>query len=180
MTLTGAEQFAVEPPPDPTQLHIHGPVPLTTEAVPEVHKPDVGALDWLLPLAGPHAPLTATVEVGAITVSVMPLVLTPSPQPSLFWISGVNWTFSWVTPFAVSEVLKKLIGPLAGYPAQFCTLMTSSTPPNASPLLPPPALAVTVKAVVLSSAVIVQFPLVLSNSAVPVRASRGLTMTGAL
>lgn len=45
MALTGAEHDAVEPPLLPTQLQFHGPVPENTEAVPELHKPDVGVLD---------------------------------------------------------------------------------------------------------------------------------------
>jgi hypothetical protein len=39
-----AEQLAVVPPFEPTQLHVQGPVPLSVEAVPVVQRPEVGAL----------------------------------------------------------------------------------------------------------------------------------------
>ena len=39
-----AEQDAVEPPPDPVQFQVHGPVPATVPAVPALHRLVVGAV----------------------------------------------------------------------------------------------------------------------------------------
>ena len=39
-----AEQDAVEPPPDPVQFQVHGPVPATVPAVPALHRLLVGAV----------------------------------------------------------------------------------------------------------------------------------------
>lgn len=134
-----------------------------------------------MPFAGPQTPLRGT--IGAFTASEIPLTFTSSPH-SFLLISGVNGTSSKVLPFKVSDVLIKVIGMLAGYPEQVCTLYTSNAPPNALPPVPPAALEVTVKVVlfpvVSSCKVIVQFPVVLSNSVVPVRASPGPTMIGSL
>jgi hypothetical protein len=62
---TEALQLAVEPPLLPAQLHFHGPLPVTADAVPAVHRLLVGALLSVAPLEEPHAPLTAT---GALIV----------------------------------------------------------------------------------------------------------------
>src|SRR5689334_19885598 len=56
---SGALHEALDPPLLPKQLHSHGPVPLTPEAVPELHRPVVGALLTATPLAGPQTPLIA-------------------------------------------------------------------------------------------------------------------------
>ena len=39
-----AEQDAVEPPPDPVQFQVHGPVPATVPAVPALHRLVAGAV----------------------------------------------------------------------------------------------------------------------------------------
>jgi len=54
-----AEQVAVVPPSLPAQLHDHGPLPLTADAVPVLQRLAVGALLRLPPFEEPHAPLTA-------------------------------------------------------------------------------------------------------------------------
>ncbi len=56
---SGAEQLAVVPPLLPAQLQLHGPLPLTAEAIPAEHKLLVGALVTATPLAEPQAPLPA-------------------------------------------------------------------------------------------------------------------------
>ena len=55
-----AEHCAVVPPFDPAQLHVHGPVPVTTEAVPVEQRLVVGMLLTVVPLALPQTPLIAT------------------------------------------------------------------------------------------------------------------------
>jgi hypothetical protein len=55
-----AEQNAGLPPFDPAQLQSHGPLPVTPEAVPALHRPVVGALLTVVPLDGPHCPFTTT------------------------------------------------------------------------------------------------------------------------
>ena len=52
-----AEQVAVVPPFDPAQLHDHGPLPLTDEAVPGLQRLLAGALEKVSPLELPQAPL---------------------------------------------------------------------------------------------------------------------------
>ena len=52
-----AEQLAVEPPFDPWQLQVQGPVPLTELAVPAVQRLVVGAEVKVPPSAEPHWPL---------------------------------------------------------------------------------------------------------------------------
>jgi hypothetical protein len=53
-----AEQLAVVPPLEPVQLHVHGPLPLTAVAVPELQRFVVGADVNVPPFDEPHAPLT--------------------------------------------------------------------------------------------------------------------------
>jgi hypothetical protein len=58
----GAVQLALLPPLAPAQVHVHGPEPETTEALPAVQRPEVGALATAAPSAGPHAALTVQVS----------------------------------------------------------------------------------------------------------------------
>ena len=58
-----AEQVAVVPPPLPAQVHDHGPLPLTVDAVPALQRFAVGALVRLAPFEEPHAPLTLEVPL---------------------------------------------------------------------------------------------------------------------
>jgi hypothetical protein len=53
-----AEQVAVVPRPLPKQLHDHGPLPLTVDAVPELQRLAVGELVRSAPFEEPHAPST--------------------------------------------------------------------------------------------------------------------------
>jgi hypothetical protein len=55
---TGAEQLAVVPPHLPAQDQFHGPLPVTAEAVPALHRFMVGALLTATPFDEPHEPLT--------------------------------------------------------------------------------------------------------------------------
>jgi hypothetical protein len=71
----GAEHCAVLPPALPAQLHDHGPVPATADAEPLLHRPLVGAELTATPLAGPHAPLTGPVFLGAEHCAVLPPAL---------------------------------------------------------------------------------------------------------
>jgi hypothetical protein len=53
----GAEQEEALPPCDPRQLHAHGPLPLTDEAVPALQRFIVGAVLTGSSFAEPHEPL---------------------------------------------------------------------------------------------------------------------------
>ena len=64
--------MAVVPPFDPAQLQLHGPLPLTVEAEPAVHRPLVGAVLTATPFAGPHAPFTGVAASCAEQVAVAP------------------------------------------------------------------------------------------------------------
>ena len=63
----GAEQLAVVPPLLPVQDQFHGPLPLTAEAVPALHRFVAGVLLTVAPLAEPHCPLIAAdaIDEGA-------------------------------------------------------------------------------------------------------------------
>lgn len=54
----GAEQLTVVFSPEPVQLQLHGPSPMTAVSCPDLQRPDVGAALTATPFAGPHAPLT--------------------------------------------------------------------------------------------------------------------------
>src|SRR6266436_4434541 len=55
---TGAEHCAVVPPLEPAQLQFHGPLPVTAEAAPVLHRFVLGAVLTATPLAEPHWPFT--------------------------------------------------------------------------------------------------------------------------
>jgi hypothetical protein len=71
-------QEAVVPPAEPAQLHDHGPLPLTADAVPGLQRLVVGALAKLPPFEEPHAPLTA--DEGAPHSAVEPPLLPAQNQ----------------------------------------------------------------------------------------------------
>jgi hypothetical protein len=75
---TGAEQLAVVPPLEPAQLHVHGPAPVTEDAVPAEQRLVEGADDAGVPFADPHTPLTAA---AALTVTVTLAVGEVPPGP---------------------------------------------------------------------------------------------------
>jgi hypothetical protein len=58
-----SEHAAVLPPLLPAQLHDHGPVPLTVDAVPAVQRLVVGLVPTVNPFDEPHTPLTALGDV---------------------------------------------------------------------------------------------------------------------
>jgi hypothetical protein len=62
--VSGAEHAAVAPQPEPLQVHVHGPLPLTAEAVPVSQRLDVGALLTATPLGLPQAPFTGEAARG--------------------------------------------------------------------------------------------------------------------
>ena len=66
-----AEQFAVVPPFDPVQLHVHGPLPLTAVAVPALHKFAVGAVVNTPPFDDPHTPLIGFAVNVAVTEQLL-------------------------------------------------------------------------------------------------------------
>jgi hypothetical protein len=72
-----SEQVAVLPPLLPVQLHDHGPLPLTAEAVPAVQRLAVGAVLSLPPFEEPHAPFTGCAEATSVAeqVAVLPPLL---------------------------------------------------------------------------------------------------------
>jgi hypothetical protein len=69
-TVADAEQLAVVPPLEPPQLHVHGPVPATDDAVPAEQRLVEGAADTVVPFADPHMPLTGA-GAAAFTVTVV-------------------------------------------------------------------------------------------------------------
>jgi hypothetical protein len=68
---SNAEQLAVVPPFDPAQLHVHGPVPATDDAVLAVQRFVVGAEATVVPFALPQVPFTATASPLMVTVAVL-------------------------------------------------------------------------------------------------------------
>src|SRR5271165_4983434 len=69
---TRASHEAVAPPFEPAHVHIHGPVPVTTDAVPALQRLVVGALVRSIPFTEPHAPLTAVALVIVNVVDAEP------------------------------------------------------------------------------------------------------------
>ena len=67
-----AEQFAVEPPFDPAQVQVQGPLPPTVLALPAVQRLLAGAVVKVPPLAEPHWPLTGGVAMFAEQFAVEP------------------------------------------------------------------------------------------------------------
>ena len=61
---TRAWHKAVTPPCEAAQVHVHGPLPLTAEAVPLVQRLDVGALLTATWLELPQAPFTGEAARG--------------------------------------------------------------------------------------------------------------------
>jgi len=53
----------------PVHCQVHGPVPVTAEAVPALQRPMLGATVEVVPFAGPHAPFTgvASAVLPALT-----------------------------------------------------------------------------------------------------------------
>ena len=63
-----AEHCAVVPPFDPAQLQLHGPEPLTAEAVPALQRLVVGVVEVVSPFAEPQEPLTSAALVTVIVL----------------------------------------------------------------------------------------------------------------
>ena len=63
-----AWQLAVDPPFDPAQVQIQGPLPVTALAVPALQRLVVGAEAKVPPLDEPHWPLTGVAVNVAVTV----------------------------------------------------------------------------------------------------------------
>ncbi|SPQ00145.1 hypothetical protein NBG4_180021 [Candidatus Sulfobium mesophilum] len=57
--------MAFEPPFDPVQLQVHGPVPLTPVAVPVLQRL-VGVVEKVPPLEDPQDPFTATTQLCTV------------------------------------------------------------------------------------------------------------------
>ena len=72
VTFSDAEHWADVPPPVPLQFQLNGPLPVTNDAVPAVHRLPVGMLVTVVLLAEPQAPLT-----GVTTPLLEPLLEEP-------------------------------------------------------------------------------------------------------
>jgi hypothetical protein len=73
--LSAAEHCAAVPPLLPVQLQSHGPLPVTDETVPVVHRLVVGLLVRLSPFDEPQAPLTGVGFSDAVHNAVAPPLL---------------------------------------------------------------------------------------------------------
>lgn len=74
-----AEQLAVVPPLEPSQLHVHGPGPATDDTVPAEQRPAEGLEDTVVPLADPHTPLTGAGLAFTATVVLVAWDAPPFP-----------------------------------------------------------------------------------------------------
>lgn len=70
---------AVLPPLLPAQLHAHGPLPLTVDAVPAVQRLAVGLALTVVPFALPHAPFTGCAATAFVAEQVAAV---PPPLPA--------------------------------------------------------------------------------------------------
>jgi hypothetical protein len=69
---TLAEHAAVAPPLRPLQVQAHGPLPLTAEAAPAVHKLVIGVVVTAMPLVVPQAPFTGTPRGSLVAIQLVP------------------------------------------------------------------------------------------------------------
>jgi hypothetical protein len=76
----GAEQLAAVPPFEPTQLQSHGPVPLTADAVPVLHRLALGAELTATSLAAPQTPFTGAGATEAEQDALVPPLRPPHDQ----------------------------------------------------------------------------------------------------
>jgi len=76
-SVLGAEHCAVLPPWLPAQLHDHGPVPPTEDAVPMRQRSVVGAALTAMPLEEPHAPFKGAICVTLIENAASAAVALP-------------------------------------------------------------------------------------------------------
>ena len=72
-----AEQLELPPPCSPVHVHDHGPEPDTAEAEPALHRPEEGADETLVPLAGPQPPATIGAQFGGVVMDELTLVVPP-------------------------------------------------------------------------------------------------------
>ena len=79
-----AEQLAVVPSFAPAQLHVHGPLPLTAEAVPVLQRFVEGITVNVWPLDEPHVPFTGVSVNVAVTVVLAVIENEQSPVPVHF------------------------------------------------------------------------------------------------
>jgi hypothetical protein len=79
-TVADAEQLAVVPPLEPPQLHAHGPVPATDDAVPAEQRLVEGLDDAVVPFADPHTPLTGAGAAFTATVVLTAGDIPPLPE----------------------------------------------------------------------------------------------------
>lgn len=68
----GAVQLCVSPPSAPAQFQSHGPLPVTRDGLPAVHRSSSGAFLTATPLAAPQVPLTL---IGATQSTEAPLLV---------------------------------------------------------------------------------------------------------
>ena len=70
------------PPQEPLQVQVQGPEPLIALAVPELQSPELGAEEYVAPLAGPQTPLIGA-DLGALQGA-----LVPPPLPLQVQVQG--------------------------------------------------------------------------------------------
>jgi hypothetical protein len=80
-----AAQLVLVPPLDPAHIHVHGPNPLTEDAVPDEQRLDAGAALTAAPFAEPQAPLTGVDEDFKFALQ---LALLPPLDPSHTQVHG--------------------------------------------------------------------------------------------
>jgi hypothetical protein len=74
-TVCVAEQEADVPPFDPAQVQLHGPLPVTLEAVPKVQRLVVGIDETVVPLADPQEPLIAVGVAINVALTLLALLI---------------------------------------------------------------------------------------------------------
>ena len=68
-----AEHDALAPPLVPLHVQLHGPEPVTDDALPALQRPDVGACESAVPLDEPHEPATGEDDGGVGVVESAPM-----------------------------------------------------------------------------------------------------------
>src|ERR1700744_5098044 len=85
---TRAWHEAVLPPPEPAHVHIHGPAPVTADAVPALQRLVLGAVVIFVPVAEPHAPLTGVLCASAAP----PAIATNNSRNSTLRINSIGFS----------------------------------------------------------------------------------------
>lgn len=141
--INGAVQLTDMPPFDPRQFQFHGPLPLTSVAVPREHSPSEGWATAATPFAGPQFPFRGCPGGGGAfgrTRDVAQLLAIPPFRPEHVHVHGPSPLTALGTPLSHKLVSgADVITALAAAPHEPSTLACDCAAAAQLTLDPPPA-----------------------------------------